>query len=317
VTKYAIGLGSNLGDRLAFLRAGVAGLGALGELEGVSGLYETAPIGGPDQGQYLNAVALVDSDLGPHELLAQLNVIEAEQKRERKERWDARTLDLDIVAAEGLVVDEPDLTIPHPRAAEREFVLRPLADVWPNAPIAEGISARVALDSCDGQGVDRLARVWVEDQTGRQGRLFVGVQIIWFVTIAIALAWDGSLPDGAGDGFRILGVLLGIYGAGQVLVSSRRLGPALTVVPEPTDEGVLVQGGPYRLVRHPMYGGVTLFILGTSMVLDSVAGALLSLGLFPFFYMKSKYEEQVLRIRYSDYRAYRDLVRRRFIPFLF
>lgn len=317
MTKYAIGLGSNLGDRLAFLRAGVAGIGDLGGLKGISGLYETAPVGGPDQGPYLNAVVLVDSSLDPHELLARLNTIEVEQNRERKERWGARTLDLDIVAAVGPVIDELDLQIPHPRAAEREFVLRPLTDVWPDASVADNMSAHVALGACDDQGVDRLARVWVGEKAGQQGRLFVAIQMIWFVAIAIALAWDGSLPDGSGEPVRIVGAVLAVYGAAQAFVSSRRLGPALTAVPEPSKEGVLIETGPYRLVRHPMYGGVTLFILGTSMILDSTTGALLSLGLFPFFYFKSRYEERALRIRFPDYRAYRDLVSRRFIPFLF
>jgi len=316
VTVYAIGLGSNIGDRLAFLRAGVAGLATLGEIGNVSALYETGPIGGPEQGPYLNAVVLVETDLGPSELLAQLHVIEADQKRERKERWGARTLDLDIITASGLVVDEPDLQIPHPRAGNREFVLRPVVDVWPDAPISDGVAAQAALKACDDQGVDRLARVWVDDGAGWSGRVLVGVQMLWFTTIALALARDGSLPDGSADAFRILGAFLAVIGAALAFVASRRLGPALTAVPEPTEDGVLIETGPYRMVRHPIYGGVTLFILGTSMILDSVTGALLSFGLFPFFYFKSEYEERVLRIRYADYRAYRELVTRRFVPFV-
>ena len=129
-----------MGDRLAFLRAGVSGLARLGEVGSVSALYETGPIGGPDQGPYLNGVALVESDLAPLELLAQLHDIEADQKRERKERWGARTLDLDIISASGIAVDEPDLQIPHPRAGNREFVLRPLVDIWPDAPVSDGVS---------------------------------------------------------------------------------------------------------------------------------------------------------------------------------
>jgi 2-amino-4-hydroxy-6-hydroxymethyldihydropteridine diphosphokinase len=300
-----------------FLRAGVSGLRAIGEVEKVSRLYETAPVGGPEQGPYLNAVVLIDSDLEPQGLLAELNRVETEQQRKRKERWGARTLDLDIISAEGLAIADPDLQIPHTRAADREFVLRPLVDVWPQAPLSDGNTARGALDSCDDQGVDLVAGKWVDDESGWTGRLFVGFQMLWFIAIALALAWDGSLPDGSGDVFRIIGGLLAIFGAALAFISSRRLGPALTAVPEPTDEGQLIQTGPYRLVRHPIYGGVVLFILGTSMILDSISGALLSVGLVPFFYFKSQYEERVLRIRYSDYRAYREVVTRRFFPFVF
>jgi len=163
VTRYAIGLGSNLGDRLAFLRAGVEGLGTLGKVGPVSGIYETVPIGGPEQGPYLNAVALVDAELAPAELLAGLNRIEADQRRQRRERWGARTLDLDIISSDGIAVSQPDLQIPHPRAAQREFVLRPLVEVWPNAPITETLSAQAALDGCDDQGVELLLRDWVSN----------------------------------------------------------------------------------------------------------------------------------------------------------
>ncbi len=316
MTRYAIGLGSNMGDRLAFLRAGVHGLKELGDVGDVSGLYETAPIGGPEQDPYLNAVALVGSDLGPRQLLAELNRIEAEQKRERRERWGARTLDLDIIAIDEPWVDTPDLQIPHPRASEREFVLRPLVEVWPEAFVSDDLPAQAALDASDDQGVDRLARVWIEPFPVWKGRVFVGVQVGWLVVIALALAWDGTLPDGSADVFRGIGGLLAVFGGALAFVSSRRLGAALVVVPEPTDEGVLVETGPYGMVRHPIYGGVTLFILGTSMILNSVTGALLSLGLLLFFFFKSEYEERLLRIQYSNYLAYQGVVTRRFVPFV-
>jgi len=316
VTRYAIGLGSNLGDRIAHMRAAVDGLAAQGPVV-VSSLYETAPVGGPEQGPYLNAVVTLETELGAHALLDELHGIETNQKRERKERWGARTLDLDILTVGGLAISEADLQIPHPRAAEREFVLRPLVDVWPDAIVSEGMTAGDALEDCDEQGVDRLANDWVEDSVGWTGRFFVGVQMLWFVGIAVALAWDGTLPDGSVDVIRVVGAGLAALGAALAFISSRRLGPALTAVPEPTDEGLLIDTGPYRMVRHPIYGGVTLFILGTSMILDSTTGALLSVGLFPFFYIKSEYEERLLRIRYPGYRAYREIVTRRFIPFVF
>lgn len=316
MTRYAIGLGSNLGDRIAHLRTAIDGLGAMGPVV-VSSLYETAPVGGPDQGPYLNAVAILETDLDPSALLEKLHLIEADHKRERNQRWGARTLDLDILSVDGPAVIEPDLQIPHPRAAEREFVLRPLVEVWPGAWVSTGVTAKEALDHCDDQGVDRLSQDWVEQPSGWIGRLYVAIQLFWFVGIALALAWDGTLPDGSLDVFRIAGGGLAALGAALAFISSRRLGPALTAVPEPTGEGDLIDTGPYRLVRHPIYGGVTLFILGTSMILDSLTGALLSLALFPFFFFKSEYEERTLRIRYSGYRAYRAVVTRRFIPFVF
>ncbi len=91
----------------------------------------------------------------------------------------------------------------------------------------------------------------------------------------------------------------------------------MTALPEPKQEGVFVESGPYRLVRHPIYGGVFLWLLGTSLFLDSVVGTVLSLGLLGFFYLKSQYEERRLRIAYPEYSSYRRRVNRRLIPFLF
>ena len=251
------------------------------------------------------------------ELLAHLRQIEKQQDRERKVRWGARTLDLDIIASDGSWVDTPDLQIPHPRSSEREFVLRPLVEVWPEALVSDGLTAKAALARCDDQGVDFLTKDWIEPVPTWKGRVFVGIQMLWFVGIALALAWDGTLPEGSAYAFRIAGAGLAVFGVALAFISSRRLGPALTAVPEPTDDGLLIDTGPYRMVRHPIYGGVTLFILGTSMILDSITGAVLSLALFPFFYFKSEYEERVLRMRYSGYRAYREVVTRRFIPYVF
>ena len=130
-----IALGSNLGDRLASLRAGVEGLRAADGVDvvAVSQLYETAPVGGPDdQGAYLNAALLAETTLDAPTLLALLHRIESERERERIVRWGPRTLDLDLLVYGDLVSDEPSLQVPHPRQHERRFVLVPVCDVAPD-----------------------------------------------------------------------------------------------------------------------------------------------------------------------------------------
>lgn len=316
MTRYAIGLGSNLGDRLANLRQGLSGLDLLGEVVAVSSLYETAPVGGPSQPPYLNAVVVLEAGLEAHELLGELHSVEAGAGRERNERWGARTLDLDIVAMTPGSIDSENLTVPHPRAAEREFVLRPLVDVWPDASVGPGLGAQQALKRVTDQGVDELSARWEQDTKVRPGQLFVAIQFVWFLGIALAIAYDGTLPDGSADGLRIIGAGLAAIGGGLAFVSLRRLGDSVTALPEPRHDGSLIESGPYRYARHPIYGGVTIFILGTSMILDSLAGTLLSLGMLPFFYVKSVYEERQLRIRYPEYRSYRERVTRRLIPFV-
>ena len=95
--RAAVALGSNLGDRISTLRMAVEQMSRLGRVDAVSSLYETAPVGGPEQDPYLNAAVVVDTDLSPGELLAALQTIENEAGRVRRERWGPRTLDLDIV----------------------------------------------------------------------------------------------------------------------------------------------------------------------------------------------------------------------------
>jgi 2-amino-4-hydroxy-6-hydroxymethyldihydropteridine diphosphokinase len=127
-----LGLGSNLGDRWAYLRSGVGALARLDPALCVSPVYETAPVGGPsDQGAYLNAVVRIDTDLAPAELLTFAREVESEAGRQRDVRWGPRTLDVDIVAIEGTRVDVEDLVVPHPRLHERAFVLAPLEDIAP------------------------------------------------------------------------------------------------------------------------------------------------------------------------------------------
>jgi 2-amino-4-hydroxy-6-hydroxymethyldihydropteridine diphosphokinase len=144
VTRAFLGLGSNLGDRLAHLRSAV---GALPDLVAISPVYETAPVGGPDdQGRYLNIVVEVDTAADPGELLEVCRSLETAAGRVREARWGARTLDVDVLWIEGAIVDEPELQVPHPRMWERRFVLAPLADLAPDlvpAPLLEAADGEV------------------------------------------------------------------------------------------------------------------------------------------------------------------------------
>jgi 2-amino-4-hydroxy-6-hydroxymethyldihydropteridine diphosphokinase len=135
VTRAYLGLGSNLGDRLAHLQSAVDGLDAAAGVRVValSKVYETDPVGGPAQDPYLNAVVAVEVDdtVDPHALLALAHHLEAGAHRVRDERWGPRTLDVDVLVYGDVRIDDPALTIPHPRMHERGFVLRPLRDVAP------------------------------------------------------------------------------------------------------------------------------------------------------------------------------------------
>jgi 2-amino-4-hydroxy-6-hydroxymethyldihydropteridine diphosphokinase len=128
-----LGIGTNLGDRLAFLQGAVDGLAATPgvTVSAVSPVYETDPVGGPEQPDFLNAVVGVDTTLTPHELLAECQRLEQEAHRVRKEHWGPRTLDVDVLIVGDERIDTADLVVPHPRAAERTFVLVPLADLDP------------------------------------------------------------------------------------------------------------------------------------------------------------------------------------------
>jgi 2-amino-4-hydroxy-6-hydroxymethyldihydropteridine diphosphokinase len=125
-----LGLGSNLGDREAFLREAV---GSLTGVVAVSDVYETDPVGGPGgQGAYLNLVVELATDLTPRALLGVCHRLESGAGRVRDERWGPRTLDVDILWVESGPVAEPDLEIPHPRMEERRFVMAPLAELAPD-----------------------------------------------------------------------------------------------------------------------------------------------------------------------------------------
>jgi 2-amino-4-hydroxy-6-hydroxymethyldihydropteridine diphosphokinase len=155
--SYVVGLGANLGDRMSTLKSAVIALGAHGAVRALSDLYETGAVG-PPQPDFLNAAALVESALGPGELLRALLTVERAHGRERRERWGPRTLDLDFLHSPGLVVREPDLTVPHPELTRRAFALAPLLDVLPDAvdPVS---GARYAdlLKGVDRSGVRHIA----------------------------------------------------------------------------------------------------------------------------------------------------------------
>jgi 2-amino-4-hydroxy-6-hydroxymethyldihydropteridine diphosphokinase len=137
-----IGLGSNLGDREATLRQGVAELAAAGDVVAVSPLYETEPDGGPeDQGAFLNLVVELETADGPRQLLRRCQALEEAAHRVRTVRWGPRTLDADVLLVDDLTVDEADLVVPHPRMWERRFVLQPLADLAPELVPAERLIA--------------------------------------------------------------------------------------------------------------------------------------------------------------------------------
>ena len=134
-TRCLIALGSNLGDRLENLRAGATGIREASGIDvvAVSELYETAPVGGPDdQGPYLNAALSADTTLEAAELLALLHRIEASRERQRVEHWGPRTLDLDLLVHGDVVTDSDTLQVPHPRMHERRFVMVPVCDVAPD-----------------------------------------------------------------------------------------------------------------------------------------------------------------------------------------
>jgi 2-amino-4-hydroxy-6-hydroxymethyldihydropteridine diphosphokinase len=127
-----VGLGSNLGDRAAYLLLGLSALSRLPKthLLRLSPVYETDPVG-PPQPPYLNMVAELETELSPKGLLAEMLRVEKALGRERRERWGPRTLDLDLLLYGDLVLEEAGLSVPHPRLHERAFVLVPLLDLLP------------------------------------------------------------------------------------------------------------------------------------------------------------------------------------------
>lgn len=123
-----LSLGSNMGDRLAILQEAVD---HLPKPVRVSSVYETAPVGGVEQSDFLNIVAAFDTTMSPRECLEMARRLEQSALRERRVRWGPRTLDVDVLLVGDLVVDDEDLVVPHPRMFQRRFVLAPLAELAP------------------------------------------------------------------------------------------------------------------------------------------------------------------------------------------
>jgi len=131
--RVVIALGSNLGDRKSTIEGAIDLLNEFIEVEKVSTLIETDPVGGPEQGSYLNGVLLGRTTLAPVDLMTKLLDVEAELGRVRSVPNAPRTIDLDLIDYEGVVIDSPTLTLPHPRAHQRHFVIKPWLEIDPEA----------------------------------------------------------------------------------------------------------------------------------------------------------------------------------------
>lgn len=142
--RAIVALGSNVGDRAARLREGLRGLAALPRtrVEGVSSFHETAPVGPVAQGAFLNAIAVLSTEIEARELLVAMLAIERACGRDRSRdavRWGPRTLDLDLLLMDGVRSSDTDLILPHPRMHEREFVLAPLAELLPDLAFTDAL----------------------------------------------------------------------------------------------------------------------------------------------------------------------------------
>ena len=150
-----IALGANLGDRQAALQGALDGLRSTPGVEviAISSVYETDPVGGPEQPDYANAVIRVRSALSARELLDRAHELESDWDRTRQERWGPRTLDIDIIDVGGQVSDDPMLTLPHPRAHERGFVIVPWLEIEPEAVLSgHGPISALAIDASGVRG---------------------------------------------------------------------------------------------------------------------------------------------------------------------
>ncbi len=160
-----LGLGSNLGNRLAFMRGGRDALCALPEVElaQASSVYETAAQGGPeDSPDYLNVVIAVRTSLTPQALLAACQTVETDFGRVRTGQWMPRTLDIDLLLYDEQVVEETDLQVPHPRLHERCFVLVPFAEIAPQVwhPLRHASIAELLKHCAADQTVRLLRPTW-------------------------------------------------------------------------------------------------------------------------------------------------------------
>lgn len=305
-----VGLGSNIGASAETLSAALEEIAKLGELVGESSVLRTAPQGGPEQPDYLNQVIQIETALSAREFLDELHKIEESAGRTRSVRWEARTLDLDLIMFGDEVSNDATMRLPHPRATQRRFVLEPLVELDPHATFPDGTKAADALSKVMDQGVEAAEG----ENPAKLGVGWVLAQIVIFFMISYAtknpvFAFGSDLVHSVGW------VLVGVSALFAVL-SILNLSSSATPFPKPLPGAQLIDTGIYGLVRHPIYGALIVGSGGLSLARGSVVGLLLSGALFGFFTLKAKHEESMLMVAYSDYSDYRQRVPKRFIPFL-
>lgn len=315
MARATVALGSNLGDRLGELRSGVEGLAGVGDVVGVSALFETDPVGGPTQGRYLNAVVALETELDPTELLAELHRIEGGSHRRRDVHWGPRTLDLDLITYGDARIALPDLEVPHPRAHERRFVLAPLLDVAPGVTLADGSTPNEALPATLDQHIDRWSGNWLATNPtmGREAFWWVfgqfGLLTAWLVVVLLTARPEPTVWLIPGALIATAGLALGV---GAVVAFN---GP-ITPSPQPREGSILVDAGVYRLVRHPMYGAVLASTLGAAIAARSWPAVVACAVLAVLLRLKSAREERILGIVVAGYDDYRRRVRHRFFPWI-
>jgi 2-amino-4-hydroxy-6-hydroxymethyldihydropteridine diphosphokinase len=305
-----VGLGSNVGASSAALVLAIAAIGELGTIIRESSVYRTAPQGGPEQREYLNQVVLVETEFPAREFLAELQRIEDAAGRTRSVRWEARTLDLDLIMYDQLISDHPTLQLPHPRAVHRRFVLEPLIEIDASATFPDGIRAVDALLEVMNQPVERVQ----PEQPTKLGVGWVLGQVVIFLMISYVTK-NPVFPFGSDLVHRMGWFLLGTS-ALIVVLSILNLSSSATPFPKPLPGAQLIDTGIYGVVRHPIYGALVTGSLGLSLARGSMMGLLLSGVLFGFFIMKAQHEESMLLVTYSQYEDYMQRVPKRFLPFL-
>ncbi len=153
MSRAVLSIGSNVGDRMANLQSAVDWLRRC--LVAVSPVYETEPVGTGPQDRYLNAVLVVEAEADWRHWLIEAAAIESAAGRVRTARWQPRTLDVDVIVVDDVVSADPELTLPHPRAHERAFVLVPWLDVEPDARLPRHGAVRALVGALDTSGVRR------------------------------------------------------------------------------------------------------------------------------------------------------------------
>ncbi len=229
VHRAYLGLGSNLGDRELNLLAAVERLRLLGDVVKISRPYETDPVGYTDQPRFLNVAVLLETTLDPVPLLAALKRVEADLGRVETVRYGPRTIDLDILVYDDLILQTPELTIPHPRLTERAFALVPLAEIAPDLAIpGTGLTARELAERVDGRGV-RPVRWELKVLLGRDLQMeapAVPVPLTWVGVGELERIVPFETP--AGRVFCPVRVWLGVsLGAGRRGIHASRFGEAL------------------------------------------------------------------------------------------